>query len=94
MEGSVAFWSVPILSDEGYESMIHLDGGFVLHVASNTLEEHIWPTRVGQRVYAEDVEFDSPWEGRTATCFLMEEKEDKKSVHYKHACGQDCRLHA
>ncbi len=84
MEGSVTSWSVPTLSDEGYESMIRFDNGFVFHVVSNTLEEHIWPTRVGQLVFAEDVEFDSPWEGRTASCFLMEEgKEEKKSVHYK-----------
>jgi hypothetical protein len=80
-EGTVTSWTVPVPASDGFESTVYLET-FVLHVVSNTLEEHVWPTRVGQRVWAEDVTYDSPWEGRTASCFLMEE-EEKKGVRYK-----------
>jgi hypothetical protein len=87
MEGRVMFWSVPVLGDEGYESVIHLEKEeewFVLHVTSNTLEEHVWPTHIGQRVCAEEVVFDSPWEGRTVSCCFMDddEEEGKKGVRF------------
>jgi hypothetical protein len=85
MEGCVTFWSVPALGGEGYESMLHLEDSFVLRVVTNTLEEHVWPTHHGQRMWAEDVIYDSPWEGRTRSCVVMENlgKAGKAGSHYE-----------
>jgi hypothetical protein len=87
MEGCVTFWSIPALGEEGYESMLHLEDSFVLRVVTNTLEEHVWPTHHGQRVWAENVIYDSPLEGRTRSCVLETEGEagkvGKVGSHYE-----------
>ncbi len=83
MEGCIVSWTVPALGREGFESVLYLED-FTLHVTSPTLEEHVWPTQPEQRVWAEDVTYDSPWEGRTRVCILVEEKkEENPSVHFE-----------
>ncbi len=53
---------------------------FTLLVTTHSAEEHVWLTRHGQRVYAEDVVFDSPLGGRTARCVLEEEEGKRENT--------------
>ncbi len=82
MRGCVTAWTVPVRGREGYTSEIYLADdanglSFTLDLTTHSLEEHVWLTRQGQRVYAEDVVSDTPWEGRTTQC-VVEDKEEKR----------------
>ncbi len=84
MRVGVTSWTVPVRGGEGYTSEISVVNdanglSFTPLVTTHSSEEHIWLTRPGQRVYAEDVVFDSPWEGRSAMC-VLEEEEEKKHI--------------
>jgi hypothetical protein len=72
-----------LLGSEGFESTLYLEETFILHVVSNTLEEHVWPTRSGQIVCAEGVVYDSLWEGRTRSCFFLVGEEEKNWVRFE-----------
>jgi hypothetical protein len=88
LEGRAMSWTVPLRGREGFTSVLDVAGEegfiFVLYVTTHTLEEHVWPTRPGQRVRADDVVFDSPREGRTRSCWLVEKEmeEGKKCVSF------------
>jgi hypothetical protein len=71
---------------EGFTSAIYFEEEitgcpFTLHVTTQTLEEHVWPVRSGQRVRADDVVYDSLWEARTTACAVSLEKEEEKASH-------------
>jgi hypothetical protein len=80
--GRIMSWTVPVRGSEGFTSAIHLEDeitgcSFMLHVTTQTLEEHVWPVRKGQRVRADDVVHDSLWEARTTACTVFSEKEEE-----------------
>jgi hypothetical protein len=84
--GRIMSWTVPVRGREGFTSAIHLEDeitgcSFMLHVTTQTLEEHVWPVRKGQRVRADDVVHDSLWEARATACVVVEEKEEEKVGH-------------
>ncbi len=83
MRGHATSWTLPVRGREGYTSEIVLvnDGNglsFTLVLTTHSLEEHVWLTKPGQRVYAEDVVLDSAWEGRTTKCVFEEEEKGKR----------------
>ncbi len=83
MRGSVTSWTVPVRGREGYTSEICLVNdanglSFTLALTTHSPEEHVWLTWQGQRVYAEEVVLDSPWEGRTTECVLEEEEDERR----------------
>ncbi len=88
MRGGVTSWTVPVRGREGYTSEISVVNdanglSFTLSVTTHSLEEHVWLTRPGQRVYAEDVLFDSPWDGRAGRCVLEEEGEKRENTFFR-----------
>ncbi len=73
---------------EGYTSELNLVNdanglSCTLSVTTHSLEEHVWLTRQGQRVYAEDVVFDSPWDGRAGRCVLEEEEVKRENTFFR-----------
>jgi hypothetical protein len=83
--GRITSWTVPRRGSEGFTSALYLEEEitgcpFTLYVTTQTLEEHVWPVRIGPCVRADDVVHDSLWEARTTACVVVEEKEEEKEM--------------
>ena len=66
IQGRVTTWTVPRRSREGFESEITLEESIKLHVVTQSLDNHPWIAYKGQRVYAQEIVWDSWREGRTS----------------------------